>query len=791
MRITRLALDNFRVFPHVDLEVPPGVVGIYGPNGSGKSTLVEAVLWALFGVARTGKEGVRRDGADGECRVMVGFEHEGHHYEIIRSVSGASHTVKAEVSCDGIRLATGATAVRQYVHHVLGMSADAFRSSVFCEQKHLDAFSARRPEERRRLVLDLLGITPIDRARDRVRATARTLHERVETARLVLGDLDALAAEMAELERQVSAAGDARGAATEALARAEQELAAAEAEAAETERKKVERDRVAAAWNESRRRVEETSARLAAAEAELTGLDEAAQRLAQLEPAVGRLEAVRDRVAALGDLQRSEEALAHARTELAAVVGDAAPDLEALEADATGAERDSGTAAGRVAGLEVAVGTARRRRDEAVAERDSLRRLDREAPCPLCGQSLSGDAGCFDEVLARRDLAVTEADQALAAVEAELAQAKSLLAQARQRAAHLAAVHRDARRVSEQAAKLRAAEAAAAERCERARAALGRQPRPDEFEALRAELDQLGAQRDEALRLSERLARRPSLAQQVAGEREALRTATDETAALLAQGRAVGFDADAHAAALSARTAARRAVESARAAAMEASLAERGLGERLAEKRLRIDAELSRRAELTDLEVDARHHGRLAELLSEFRNSLVGEVGPALSAQTTELFRSLTDGRFDRLDVDGDTFELRVTSGGAEHSLERHSGSETDLANLSLRVAIAEQVSLLSGGQVGLLVLDEVVGALDGEHRDRLVDAIARLGARFQQVILVTHSAEIKEQLPNAVEVLPVARCHSEASFATAEISEVVTSPSPERTPSVAAAKYF
>ena len=73
MRITRLTLENFRVFPHVDLELPPGVVGIYGPNGSGKSTLVEAVLWALFGVARTGKEGVRRDGADGECRVRGGL----------------------------------------------------------------------------------------------------------------------------------------------------------------------------------------------------------------------------------------------------------------------------------------------------------------------------------------------------------------------------------------------------------------------------------------------------------------------------------------------------------------------------------------------------------------------------------------------------------------------------------------------------------------------------------------------------------------------------------------------
>jgi exonuclease SbcC len=799
MRITRLTLQNFRVFAEVDLELPPGVVGVYGPNGSGKSTLVEAVLWALFGVARTGKEGVRRDGAEGECRVVVGFEHDGHDYEIVRSVSGASHTVKAEVSCDGIRLATGATAVRQYVHQVLGMSADAFRSSVFCEQKQLDAFSSRRPEERRRLVLDLLGITPIDRARDTVRSTSRALHERVETARLLLGDLDALGREISELEDHTAAAAARRAAATDALAGAEAALAAADAAAAEAERKKVERDRLAAAWNEAKRRTQETAERLAALEAELAGLDQAAQRLAQLEPAAGRLEAVRSRVALLTDLARAEDALARATAELAAVTGGPLPDLAALEAAATEAERASAAVTGRLAGLDVAVATARQRGENAHSEREALQGLDRDAPCPLCGQSLSGGDGCvpadgasgFDAVLAQRDRAVAEAEAALAAVEAERAAAHSELTEAKRRAEQLSAAHRDARRLVDRSAKLQAAQAAAAEECERARASLGRAPAAGELEALQAEQVTLAAQRDEALRLTERLGRRDALAGQAAAERRALDAATEETASLLAQGRAVGFDSAAHAAALAARGDARAALEAARAAAMEASLAERGLSERLAEKRLRLESELARRSDLAELESDARHHGRLAELLSEFRNSLVGEVGPALSAQTTELFRWLTDGRFDRLDVDGDTFELRVSVGGTEHSLERHSGSETDLANLSLRVAIAEQVSLLAGGQVGLLVLDEVVGSLDGEHRDRLVDAIGRLGARFRQVILVTHSAEIKEQLPNAVEVVPLGRNHAEARLAAPALDEVVTSPSPARTPSVAAAKYL
>src|SRR5436190_1040794 len=123
MRITRLSLANFRVFPEVELELPAGVVGIYGPNGAGKSTLVEAVMWALFG-----------------------------------------------------------------------------------EQKQVDAFSSRRPEDRRRLVLDLLGISPLDRARDTARGRARALADQVGAARLMLDDLQVLAAEATALEERKAVA---------------------------------------------------------------------------------------------------------------------------------------------------------------------------------------------------------------------------------------------------------------------------------------------------------------------------------------------------------------------------------------------------------------------------------------------------------------------------------------------------------------------------------------------------------------------------------------------------------
>jgi len=779
MRVTRLSLRNFRVFPELDLEVPPGVVGIYGPNGAGKSTLVESILWALFGVARTGKDALRSDGATGETAATVEFEHDGHLYEVTRCLSGAANGVKAEAICDGQRVAAGAVAVRQYVHHVLGMSAEAFRSSVFCEQKQLDAFSGRRPEERRKLVLDLLGITPLDRARDSARAQARSAFEQIEAARLVLGDVEALAVEATELEGQLVAAQATRLAAEAALATASEAETAAMAAATEEDRRKQERDRLAAAYAAARRRHEEAAARLAARREELATLDTAAGRLPALAAAAADLEVLRLQLDVLERRQAALSRVARAEAALADGAGgmdgsDPLPALEMLEEAVAAAGRRSGEAAGRLGAAEAGAAAARQRLDLAAKEAQAAGGLDPEAPCPLCGQELGAS---FDEVQRHRHEAQREAEAEAQAATAELAAARAERAAADEAEQAAAATLRRARRQQERSAALRAEVVAARAALDEAEALVASTVSgsgkggcycSDDAETLRRKAKEAEAARDAALRLEERLKARPGLAAAVAAEETAVGEAGEEAALLMGEGKALRFDATAHAAAAAARAQAALAVEAARTALTEARLDERGLSERLAERRARIDAEVARRAELAGREAEARHLGRLAELLGEFRNSLVGQVGPALSAQTTVLFRELTDGRFDSLEVDGDTFELRVGSAG--NPLERHSGSETDLANLSLRVAIGEQVNLLSGGAVGLLVLDEVLGALDGEHRDRLLGALTRLGARFRQVLVVTHAAEVKEQLPNAIEVAPVGGGRSQASCATARV---------------------
>ena len=139
-------LQNYRVFEDpLDLELPPGLVGIYGPNGAGKSTLVESIRWTLFGRSRTANDEIRTAGVQADCVTEVEFEHEGHLYLVRRTIAGASATVKAQAHADGMQVAEGVRDTARYVHSILGMDDTAFRASVFAEQKQLAAFSDQPP----------------------------------------------------------------------------------------------------------------------------------------------------------------------------------------------------------------------------------------------------------------------------------------------------------------------------------------------------------------------------------------------------------------------------------------------------------------------------------------------------------------------------------------------------------------------------------------------------------------------------------------------------------------------
>ena len=49
MRLTRVALENFRSYAAAELHLDPGLTIVAGPNGAGKTNLLEAIFVAIAG----------------------------------------------------------------------------------------------------------------------------------------------------------------------------------------------------------------------------------------------------------------------------------------------------------------------------------------------------------------------------------------------------------------------------------------------------------------------------------------------------------------------------------------------------------------------------------------------------------------------------------------------------------------------------------------------------------------------------------------------------------------------
>jgi DNA repair protein SbcC/Rad50 len=780
MHLRSLSLRNYRVYRAVDLEFPDGLIGIYGANGAGKTTLIESLRYAIYGDARTDKWELRSAGVGEDVRVELVFEHEGNTYDVRRRLKGRNLTPEVEVFLNGQLAAQSVREANAYLARVLGMDQRAFLASVCAQQKELTAFATMLPSDRRRLVLDLLGVSPVERALTRVREQARDARTAATGARAGLPDLAALeaAAAEAEAERDSAEQADKDAAAAEAqaaaaLADAERATAAAEEAAKALEELRAKAGLARAGAEGHRAEAERHEAR--AAEADRLGpeIEAATARVAELATAAAPLQALeqaREQAAvranlataleeAKGRQRTSERALAKAEADADGAAGLVAARVEAEQALSDLDERLT-AARERHAELSEAAGAAANRLAAATEAGATAADLDPDAPCPTCGQPL----GAAHTKLRRRH------DQELAAATA----AHAAAVDARQQAvtAGKALAERRAA-LSELLERSRAAEARAAKAvalAEAAGAALALNVA--DVAARRRALDQVpdpGFDPDAWDRARQAADARQEAALALAGLERRVAQA-DAERGLAKQALARADQADARAAALDAEAAAlgpadavlagardrqkaaTQAATAAHGARSAATQALEGAGRVAKAHQANLETARGQHERVAGLEEQAAYLQRLADLIAGFRLHLVSRLGRRLSVESAALFAELTDHEYQDLVVDPEDYAIRIADAGTEYELSRFSGSENDLASLSLRVAVSLVIAE-SAGELGLLVLDEVLGALDRDRRERMLEALTRLQGRFRQVLLVTHNDEVKDLLPAAIEV--------------------------------------
>jgi exonuclease SbcC len=755
MRILELSLRNYRVFEHVDLELPARVIGIFGPNGAGKSVLMESVLYSLYGQARTAKQDIRTHGVLTDCEVRLVFQHGGQQYEVRRTIRGKNHQTDAEILVGDLSLAVGVQEVDAEIRRLLRMDHQVFRASVFAEQKQLDAFSDLTKARRKEMVLRLLGIKPVDEARSAARLSAR------ETRR----DADRLAEQLpdaAELESRLKGAVERAAKAREAAEEAAKGLSVATSRLDETkavfdesEKRRIEMQQVAAlrAQVEDQKdglegRHTELGERIAVLAKLLADLPALDKELTALGDARGRLEAARrftEAAERFSELEREAESLPD--TDPAAALAE----LEAEEKALKQAERSAARA-------ESAHERVQEDLEKAVAALEAAGELDPTVPCPTCGQPLGS---AFRDVVGHRKKDVSEFRKKATALgrEAREAEAARKAAQSSFNAARKtgesamrAAQHREHVEKQLGAAQTQVDELAAAFEAEA----------PDlmGLESAAARADELAAQ---VASLQTEQKHLDQMKRDRAAVEKDLSACTTRLEDLTKKAGALAFDPDRHAELRARFDEATAAAEQARNDERQASDAAKDAEKDVAA----LEADLNRvrevAAQVGDIREEARYVERVSLLLDGFRDHLVSRIGPELSREAEALFRELTNHEYEDLRIDEEDLSIRVADAGAYFPIERFSGSEADLANLALRVAISMHLSRMSGADVGMMVLDEVLGSLDEERKDLMVQAMGRLADRFHQLFVITHAEQLKDQFGASIEVRKTGRRRSEA----------------------------
>ena len=90
------------------------------------------------------------------------------------------------------------------------------------------------------------------------------------------------------------------------------------------------------------------------------------------------------------------------------------------------------------------------------------------------------------------------------------------------------------------------------------------------------------------------------------------------------------------------------------------------------------------------------------------------------------------------------------------YPISRYSGGEIDMIAVSVRVAISEYLMRFGpdGESYSFLILDEVFGSQDQEHREKMIQMLRSLEERFPQIIAISHISDVQGQFDNTLLVV-------------------------------------
>jgi len=277
---------------------------------------------------------------------------------------------------------------------------------------------------------------------------------------------------------------------------------------------------------------------------------------------------------------------------------------------------------------------------------------------------------------------------------------------------------------------------------------------PEEYRSLLAERKSLSKAEEEANKIRIKLAVEPEVKGKLAESKEALNARRVDLACIRAEMESLGYSQKIH--------------EDAKLALAEAERNLVASQKDLSDKRIRLgvmEAELERLRE--EVRRKKEHEKRLEEtvrrlevveitrgLVNDFMDQVLIRVKNDIAKAASEILEEVS-GKYSLLKIDDD-FNIQVEDGGSYYPISRYSGGEIDMIAVSVRVAISEYLMRFGpdSESYSFLILDEVFGSQDIEHREKMIQMLRSLEERFPQIIAISLISDVQGQFDNTLLVV-------------------------------------
>ncbi len=755
MKLKSLKLENFRQHEDSHIEFSEGITIISGTNGAGKSTILEAITWALYGTeaARGNKDTIRFNRAKPRSKVMAEliFSLDNTVYKAVRYLDRAEVYIGNEEA----PVVTSQQEVTKYLTEKIGMNRNEFFNTYFTGQKELNFMKNQGTTERKKFISKVMGYEKIREAQEHARVDQNRLKNEIEGFKKGLGDLDALSKEKNEINLKLTETRGVTEKKQEEFDKISGDIAEIEPEWEKIKTIKEMFDKISWEILSLKDKEEYLQRNARNLSEQMKNLGEKKQKLSELAGFEGAYKDIEEKIKKQELLQEKDALRQKYLTRLESLDGEIKEKQSQLE-EIVKTGREKKAQIEKLPLMEKEITDLNEKIQKIEINLREIRKIEKhlsiitdkgaEGACPTCERPLKDE---YDKVVGNFQAQVKNLEKGTGLL-------PELLEKKRQKEGKTSGLNHIKGQYDTEKTRYISVKKdleIKQQEIEKINKALGEIPEGFDIR----ELKRL---RQEIIPVNEKYREFIALKGETAGydrvKKELEQAQTEKTAAgqrknlLNEELKKLDFSEEKYKDFEKKYREVKDNFYGIREELLKIQGEEKAIVKEL-DRINKIEQSNREKQELIDqkqeqcdllYELD-RFYGRLWERLNN-------EVRPEIAELAGKFLSDLTDNRYSTLEIN-EKYDICLHDEGEIKQVI--SGGEEDIVNLCIRLAISQIIAYRSGKALSLLILDEIFGSLDESRRHNVISLLRKLIDSFEQVILITHIDDIKDEIDHVITI--------------------------------------